>query len=40
VMNDAEFGREDHGLIPTTIIKKGLKSFDVRTDFRTKLNQR
>jgi hypothetical protein len=32
VVIDAELGREDNGLIPTTAIGKGLKSFDTRTD--------
>jgi hypothetical protein len=29
---DAEFGREDHGLIPAIPIESGLESLDVRTD--------
>jgi hypothetical protein len=31
-VNDAEFGREDHGSIPTTTIERGLKPLDTRTD--------
>jgi hypothetical protein len=29
---------EDHKLISATVIERGLKSFDVKTDFQTKLD--
>jgi hypothetical protein len=35
---DAELGREDHGLIPATTIKRGLEPLDVITDPQTRLN--
>jgi hypothetical protein len=38
VVIDVELGREDHISIPATVIRKGLKSLDVRTDSRTRLN--
>jgi hypothetical protein len=38
VVISAKFGREDHGSIPTTAIRRGLKSLDVRTDLKTRLN--
>jgi hypothetical protein len=38
VVIDAEFGRENHSLIPATAIGMRLKPFDVRTDPQTRLN--
>jgi hypothetical protein len=32
VVIDAEFGREDHDSIPTTMIKRKLKPLNIRTD--------
>jgi hypothetical protein len=39
VVISAEFGKENHGLIPAIAIKRGLKSLDARTDTRTKLKR-
>jgi hypothetical protein len=38
VVIDAELCREDHGLIPTTAIGRGLESLAARTDPRTRFN--
>jgi hypothetical protein len=35
---DAEFGMDDHISIPATAIGRELKSFEVKTDFQTRLN--
>jgi hypothetical protein len=32
VVIDTEFGIEDHGLISTAVIERGLKLFDIRID--------
>jgi hypothetical protein len=37
VVIDAEFGMEDHGSIPATVIGRRLLSLDARTDPRTRL---
>jgi hypothetical protein len=34
---DAEFGMEDHGSIPATVIGRRLLSLDTRTDPQTRL---
>jgi hypothetical protein len=34
---NAEFGRNDHGSIPATVIDKGLEALDTRTNPRTRL---
>jgi hypothetical protein len=39
VIIDAELGREDHGLFPATAIGRRLKSFNVKIDYRTRLNR-
>jgi hypothetical protein len=38
MMIDIEFGREDHGSIPATAIRRGLKPLNVRTDPQTTFN--
>jgi nucleoside phosphorylase len=40
VVISVELGREDHDSIPVTVIGRGLKPLDVRTDPRTKFNWR
>jgi hypothetical protein len=34
---DVELGREDHNLIPTIAIGRGLKPLDAKTDHQTRL---
>jgi hypothetical protein len=40
VVIDAEFDRKDHSSIPATAIRRELKSVDIKTDSRTRLNWR